>query len=568
MNFRSCKYILCFAFNFFIFLSQAQIIVPDTICVNKPVEVSTDNNADYIFWHFCSGNLNTQPEGKKIENLNLNEPAFISIVKKDSLYYGFVSNHQTGTISLLSFGDNLNNEPTSIDLGNYNDKVPKHTQGIQIIEDAGYWYCFVTGGQKEDSKLTRINYGTDIENEPTVSEFYFPGVLDYPIDLEIMYDNNNWYGFSVNYNTGMLTKYDFGNSLANTPKATNIGKQNTFTNPCGIAQHEENGNKYLFITNFTGNTISKIDFGNSYANIPAIEHFAPNEQLLYPFDLSIIADCEKTYGFVLNRYGDMVRMDFSSIDSEPEFVSQGKLDYLFNPQGISNVIRQGDTLYSFVANIDNSSISRIMYPTCAVASPSWAENSKNNTVVYSQTGNYNIRLETKTPDGTRTEYCKNVIVVENPEVELPEEVLLIPGEIATLDAGSQHSSIKWSTGETSQTINTVIYKWYYVTVTNEFGCETTDSVEVKFAGIPEVITPNNDGFNDVFELRFIEKYPETKVSIYDRFGNIVVSYKAIEYTWDGSYSNNTPVKPDTYWYVIDLGKDNNIQKGKISVIRN
>ncbi|TKC02826.1 T9SS type B sorting domain-containing protein, partial [Pedobacter frigoris] len=63
--------------------------------------------------------------------------------------------------------------------------------------------------------------------------------------------------------------------------------------------------------------------------------------------------------------------------------------------------------------------------------------------------------------------------------------------------------------------------------------------------IPNVITPNGDGSNDVFKIKGIENYPGTEIYMVNRWGNEV--YKSSDYKndWDGSQLNE-----GTYYYVV------------------
>lgn len=77
-------------------------------------------------------------------------------------------------------------------------------------------------------------------------------------------------------------------------------------------------------------------------------------------------------------------------------------------------------------------------------------------------------------------------------------------------------------------------------------------------------SPNNDGTNDRFRIPGLaEDYPNFKLTIYNRYGNVVYDYKNNSRTaplwWDGrSYGrmtvggNKTLVPTGTYWYVVDF----------------
>lgn len=78
--------------------------------------------------------------------------------------------------------------------------------------------------------------------------------------------------------------------------------------------------------------------------------------------------------------------------------------------------------------------------------------------------------------------------------------------------------------------------------------------------IPLGFSPNNDGTNDKFIIENIDSYPNNKLSIFNRWGNVV--YEKAPYTeatsWDGTsdvgaVSFGSMVPEGTYFYVLDTG---------------
>ncbi|MDP5061698.1 MAG: T9SS type B sorting domain-containing protein, partial [Maribacter sp.] len=94
---------------------------------------------------------------------------------------------------------------------------------------------------------------------------------------------------------------------------------------------------------------------------------------------------------------------------------------------------------------------------------------------------------------------------------------------------------------------------YAITVVDENGCEVTASLFIEFIDIeiPNFFTPNGDGQNDFWMPNNIEIYPEIFISIYDRYGRSVFTFKDNEDGWDGFYQENELPTGD-YWYVIKL----------------
>lgn len=119
---------------------------------------------------------------------------------------------------------------------------------------------------------------------------------------------------------------------------------------------------------------------------------------------------------------------------------------------------------------------------------------------------------------------------------------------------------------------------YYVTqfVTNEIGC--MDSVQKPIvvdivtkeisALIPDAISPNNDGYNDVWELDFIDLlYPEAKVTILNQWGQVLFESEGYSSPWDGTF-NGQDVADGNYFYVIELNDPKEqIFKGVLLVLK-
>ncbi|RYG29494.1 gliding motility-associated C-terminal domain-containing protein, partial [bacterium] len=81
-----------------------------------------------------------------------------------------------------------------------------------------------------------------------------------------------------------------------------------------------------------------------------------------------------------------------------------------------------------------------------------------------------------------------------------------------------------------------------------------------------VITPNGDGKNDVWMVRNLDRYPDHKVSIFDRAGRLVFQGKDYKNSWDGTH-NGKPLNEDAYYYVIEVGKGYGLLRGSVTIVR-
>ncbi|HEY9082768.1 MAG TPA: HYR domain-containing protein, partial [Vicingaceae bacterium] len=85
--------------------------------------------------------------------------------------------------------------------------------------------------------------------------------------------------------------------------------------------------------------------------------------------------------------------------------------------------------------------------------------------------------------------------------------------------------------------------------------------------IPNVFTPNGDGKNDLWNIAGKENYPDMKVKVFNRWGDLMFeSESGYNNPWDGKY-NNTEAPAATYYYVIMLGNDEEDLSGTINIVR-
>ena len=86
---------------------------------------------------------------------------------------------------------------------------------------------------------------------------------------------------------------------------------------------------------------------------------------------------------------------------------------------------------------------------------------------------------------------------------------------------------------------------YSVEMESPVGCLGSDSVYVKLVSeeipefeiyVPNAFSPNGDGINDIFQIKFPHStfnLQHSTLSIFDRWGGEVFSSKGIENGWDG-----------------------------------
>lgn len=87
-----------------------------------------------------------------------------------------------------------------------------------------------------------------------------------------------------------------------------------------------------------------------------------------------------------------------------------------------------------------------------------------------------------------------------------------------------------------------------VYVRDSQNCETVQK-DFLIINLINVITPNNDGFNDYLDYSELKIKKDVKLEIYDRYGNNVFLSQDKKYIWDGKISGRT-LSTGTYWYLL------------------
>ena len=95
-----------------------------------------------------------------------------------------------------------------------------------------------------------------------------------------------------------------------------------------------------------------------------------------------------------------------------------------------------------------------------------------------------------------------------------------------------------------------------------------DRVVVQIVDIPNAITPNGDGKNDVLRIDGIEQYPNNELIIFNRWGDILYKAKPYHNDWQGVNQSGGELPEGTYYYVLRLNvNDAKILRGNMTILR-
>ncbi|MDP1621477.1 MAG: gliding motility-associated C-terminal domain-containing protein [Bacteroidales bacterium] len=587
---------------------NAGFSIPDTICEDKPVIITNVQPASAISykWSFCTGNATDEPDGINMGNplQKLNAPRFVTIVQNGSEYYTFTTSSGNSKVIRCFYGNTLTQFPlTTTDLGNFG-VLTDQVRGIQVKKDNGTWYGFVANG----NKLVRLDFGDSPLNTPVPSVIYLSNAITIS-GLTLTLQGTEWVGFFTDIAGNSLSRLDFTQGLGNDPLVINLGY--TGQGPSSIVLATENNNWYAFICNAGSSTLSRIYFGPSlknpapvWTNMPAITGLNQNA------GITLINECGSVNGFITNYVIEsdkcIVHLNFPKGLGGPVtgYIIENN-GILNKPYGISEFVRQGDTLYAFVANYGSSSLTQMFFPSCSSVSTPFYSGPDPPPIIYPDPGNYNIMLTINDGYPDQSSLCKNIEVKPKPTISLGNDRFLCQGRNTVLDAGGGNYLYFWSNGASTRAITVDTTGIYWVHAINSWSCGAFDTIKVTVYSnaqavvdttickglsywaqnalrydngiyldtlkmvtgcdsvvttnlsirdcplliwFPNAFTPNGDGLNDEFRPVGSE-IVMYNMQVFNRWGELIFESNDIKTGWNGLIKGRE-APPEAYTYIV------------------
>jgi gliding motility-associated-like protein len=173
---------------------------------------------------------------------------------------------------------------------------------------------------------------------------------------------------------------------------------------------------------------------------------------------------------------------------------------------------------------------------------------------------------------------QNITVQPLPVVNMASDIYAYEGGTIAIKATVSEPGLqyKWTpaTGlSRDDVLNPVITagedKSYTLTATSTLNCAQTFKVNLhvlKNISPANAFSPNGDGVNDVWVLKYIETYPNVTVDVFNRYGEKVFFSQGYSIPFDGNYKGKAlPV--GTYYYMIDPKNGRKTITGALTLIR-
>ena len=346
-------------------------------------------------------------------------------------------------------------------------------------------------------------------------------------------------------------------SIINTATNTEISNSSSsVTNPSGVAVSPD-GN-IVYVTNFLYNSVSVINALNN--NLITTISVGKN-----PFAVAVNPNGSEV--FVANNGTNTV----SVISTATNTVS-ATIPVDLAPQGLA-VSPDGSKVYVTNSNAQSVSVidtkTNTVITTIPVGTNPWgiAMSPNGNTVYVANSGSNNVSvINTATNTVTNT-----VSVGQN-----PFGVSVMPDGSAIYVTDYSSNQVTIIDGNTYTVVKNLTVQSNPYSLGNFIeGDSACPGTSIQFnivvnptppVVIPNTFTPNGDGVNDTWNIKYIEAYPNCRVQIFNRYGTRLFFSNGYAKSWDGNY-NGTKVPDGTYYYVINLDERFKHLSGYITVIR-
>ena len=90
------------------------------------------------------------------------------------------------------------------------------------------------------------------------------------------------------------------------------------------------------------------------------------------------------------------------------------------------------------------------------------------------------------------------------------------------------------------------------------GCSTVPQKNINLVYFPKFFTPNNDGYNDTWNIKCLKDDPTAVISIFDRYGKLLKEFKPSRSAWNGAFNGSMLTATD-YWFVVKYTNANGVE---------
>jgi gliding motility-associated-like protein len=276
----------------------------------------------------------------------------------------------------------------------------------------------------------------------------------------------------------------------------------------------------------------------------------------FPNTQKIWVRIENTLNNACFGFGDYITLNVNKL---PKIKTTDKYQVCLNLPNVFQIltagINDGTSVndYTYIWSKDNSILANT-----------------NATLSINQSGIYTVEVKNKLTS------CSRIRTIT---VTASETAILLPPTIEDLNEnatatinvtgiGNYEYSLDLPNGpfQDSNVFDNISFGAHEIYVNDKNKCGIVKQT-INIIGAPKFFTPNGDGVNDFWNIKgtSLTNNYNSKVTIFDRFGQLITKFDTFNQGWDGKLNNELLFSND-YWYVVEL-EDGRIAKGHFSLKR-
>lgn len=212
-------------------------------------------------------------------------------------------------------------------------------------------------------------------------------------------------------------------------------------------------------------------------------------------------------------------------------------------------------------------VTKLLDVTTANANYLWQDGSKTSTLTVEKSGTYSVSVEVNectTSDTIQISY------LSKPAVKFSSDSFLCKGnELRLVPVVNGPVNYLWQDGSTEDFFLVKDPGLYSVTVNNICG-SSFGSVQIVTGvcnlQLPGAFSPNKDGINDLFRIKYPFPVKQFKMQVFSRWGQLLFETSDISKGWDGTLQGANEPEGGYPWFITLTDTDNKTQTARGTVI--
>lgn len=183
----------------------------------------------------------------------------------------------------------------------------------------------------------------------------------------------------------------------------------------------------------------------------------------------------------------------------------------------------------------------------------WNTNETTSSIIVDTQGTYTVEITST--DDCSTEQTFTVISSEQAtitDILINDLSINNSAEIIVSGNGDYEYSLNGSSYQNSPFFSNLESGDYTAFVRDKNGCGVT-TMPFYILDYPKYFTPNDDGYNDTWQIKDLEKrsFEASKIYIFDRYGKLLKQINSSDQGWNGTF-NGILLPSSDYWFLLEL----------------